>query len=202
MILDGRADDRTAIVAQAQSAGRGRYRRKWVSHHGNLYVSFIYSAPERDSRLAYVVAVAVSETLNSYGIDCKIKWPNDILVGGKKISGILIEYSGPYVIVGIGINIKSNPTVDAYKTTKIEQHISTPPTPTDVLARLMRNLDKWQSADFLTVRQYWLDHVVGLNGTVSYQGQPAILVGMNENGGLILRRQSRYLMVYGDEISM
>lgn len=202
MILDGRADDRTAIVAQAQSAGRGRYRRKWVSHHGNLYVSFIYSAPERDSRLAYVVAVAVSETLNSYGIDCEIKWPNDILVCGKKISGILIEYSGPYVIVGIGINIKSNPTVDAYKTTKIEQYISIPPTPTDVLARLMRNLDKWQSADFLTVRQYWLDHVVGLNGTVSYQGQPAILVGMNENGGLILRRQSRYLMVYGDEISM
>ena len=57
------AADHTAIVAAAQSAGRGRYRRTWVSHHGNLYVSFIFDCPERDARLSYQVAVAVAESL-------------------------------------------------------------------------------------------------------------------------------------------
>ena len=63
LIAHGQATDKTAIVALAQSAGRGRHRRRWVSHHGNLYVSFIYESDVRDGRLAYAVAVDVAETL-------------------------------------------------------------------------------------------------------------------------------------------
>ena len=84
MVATGMARDHTVILANAQSAGRGRYRRTWVSHHGNLYASFIYDADERDPRLSYVVAVAVAETLMSFGVHPKIKWPNDILIDGKK----------------------------------------------------------------------------------------------------------------------
>ena len=68
LVADGRASDHTAIVAQAQSAGRGRYRRTWVSHHGNLYVSFIFDSYERNPQIAYAVAVAVAETILSYGV--------------------------------------------------------------------------------------------------------------------------------------
>ena len=93
LIAQKTATDKTVITALAQSAGRGRYRRTWVSHHGNLYASFIYKITERDPRLSYAVAVAIAETLISFGLNPQIKWPNDVLIDGKKISGVLIEYS-------------------------------------------------------------------------------------------------------------
>ena len=198
MIAMNQASDHMAIVAQAQSAGRGRYRRTWVSHHGNLYASFIYSVEERDPRLSYSVAVAVAETLISFGIIPKIKWPNDILVDGKKICGILIEYSSNFVIVGIGINIKTNPTVAEYKTTKMNNY--TDVSVTDVLRVLMKNLDKWIKTDFSDVRARWLDMAIALNHNIKYQGNTAQMIGLNENGALILRRDTKYFLVYGDEI--
>lgn len=201
LVATGRAVNRTAVVALAQSAGRGRHRRKWVSHHGNLYASFIYDCDVRDGRLAYAVAVAVAETLITYGITPTIKWPNDILIDDKKVCGILIEYSGPYAIVGIGINIKTNPTVSEYKTTKLDNFVPNI-SANDLLGRLMQNLDKWRRVEFSVVRTRWMQLVAHLNKDVLYQGAPAELIGINENGALILRRDTRYLLVYGDEISM
>lgn len=201
LIAGGRASDHTAILAEAQSAGRGRYRRTWVSHHGNVYISFIYNSDERDPRLSYSVAVAVAETLASFGVRPTIKWPNDIFVDSAKIAGILIEYNGPFVIIGIGINIQSNPTVERYKTTKLDNY-SVVVSKTEVVNRLMRNMDKWIRADFRAVRARWTNLAVGLNAPVKYQGEVAELVGINENGALVLRRGTRYLLVYGDEITV
>lgn len=200
LINAGRASDKTAILALAQSAGRGRFRRTWVSHHGNVYVSFIYNSPVRDARLAYAIAVAIADTIASFGVHPQIKWPNDILVDNKKIAGALIEYSGNFVVVGIGINVNSNPTVDKYKTTKLDNYSEIPMNV--LLNRLMRNIDRWRSADFRQVRERWMSLATCLNMPVKYRGEIAELVGINENGALILRRDSRYLLVYGDEISI
>lgn len=200
LINAGRATDKTAVLAAAQSAGRGRYRRTWVSHHGNLYISFIFECPERDARLSYAIAVAVSETIASFGVHPTIKWPNDILVDNKKIAGILIEYTGRFVVVGIGINVNSNPTVDRYKTTKLDNYSEIPMN--ELLNRLMRNVDKWRRADFRAVRARWTELAACINKPVKYQGEMAELIGINENGALVLRRGSRYLLVYGDEITM
>lgn len=195
------ADDHTAIVAAAQSAGRGRYRRTWVSHHGNLYVSFIFSCPNRDARLAYQVAVAVAESLISFGLPAQIKWPNDIMVGGKKISGILIEYSGDFVVVGIGVNVTSNPTVNAkYSTTRMSRFCRA--SAMDVLGAIMRNLDLWRDTDFSTVRARWMELAVGLGTMVEYRGISAEFMGINEDGALVLRRDAEYILGYGDEIVM
>lgn len=199
LIAAGKACDCTAIVASAQSAGRGRLRRTWVSHHGNLYTSFIYKSEERDSKLAYHIAVAVAETLIAFGIIPQIKWPNDILIDGKKVCGILIEYASNFVVVGIGINIKSNPTLREYKTTKLENYKSV--SDTRLLALLMRNIDLWCKRDFLSVRARWMELAIGINGLVRYRGSDAILVGINENGALVLRCDSRYFLAYGDEIN-
>ena len=200
MVANGTARDHTVIIAEAQSAGRGRYRRTWVSHHGNLYVSFIFDAYERDPRLSYVVAVAVAETLTAFGIHPKIKWPNDILIDGKKVCGILIEYAGQFVIVGIGINIKTNPTVPNYKTTKLDNYATIEKS--DLLNKLMKNLDKWHRMDFPLVRARWMDLATGLNKNVKYRGDQVELIGINENGALVLRNGSRYVLAYGDEITM
>lgn len=201
MVASGTATDHTAIVAQAQSAGRGRYQRKWVSHHGNLYVSFIFDCACRDPRLSYAVAVAVAETISSYGIASQIKWPNDILIDNKKVSGILIEYSGPFVIIGIGINIATKPTVAQYQTTRLSEYMADVSI-TDVLGRLMRALDKWMTADFASVRARWLSMAVALNKIVRYRGMDVQLIEINTDGALVLRDGAQYFLAWGDEIGI
>ena len=200
MIAQGKASDHMVIVAAAQYAGRGRYRRKWVSHHGNLYASFIFNSPERDPRLSYAVAVAIAETIISYGVSPQIKWPNDILVNNAKISGVLIEYAGRFVIVGIGINVHTNPTVPEYKTTRLDEYTNVDVT--DLMSRLVKNLDKFINADFDLVRKRWMDLAAGLNRLVKYRGEMVELIGVNDNGALVVRRGIEYLLVHGDEISM
>lgn len=200
MVAQGTARDHTVILAEAQSAGRGRYRRTWVSHHGNLYVSFIFATDERDPRLSYVVAVAVAETMIAFGINPTIKWPNDILIDGAKVAGILIEYAGAFVIVGIGVNIKTNPTVAEYKTTKLENYSNV--SRDEFLNKLMKNLDKWRRTDFVNVRARWMELAAGLHRVVKYRGGDVELIGINENGALILRHDTKYFLAYGDEISM
>jgi len=200
MIAQGKASDHMVIVAAAQYAGRGRYRRKWVSHHGNLYASFIFNSPERDPRLSYAVAVAIAETIISYGVSPQIKWPNDILVNKAKISGVLIEYAGRFVIVGIGINVHTNPTVPEYKTTRLDEYTNVDVT--DLMSRLVKNLDKFINADFDSVRKRWMDLAAGLNRLVKYRGEMVELIGVNDNGALVVRRGIEYLLVHGDEISM
>lgn len=200
MVANGNAGNNCVVIANAQSAGRGRYNRKWVSHHGNLYASFIYGCDEPDARIAYSVAVAVAETLMSFGISPQIKWPNDVLVDGKKISGILIEYYNDYVIVGVGINIESKPTVPEYKTIKMSEFVEV--SVDAVFSKLLYNMKKWRFEKFPLVREHWLKLAIGLNKLVKYRGVQHELVGINDNGALILRRDSKYYLVYGDEISM
>ena len=201
LIAHGTATNKTVVMALAQSAGRGRYRRTWVSHHGNLYASFIYKIYERDPKLSYAIAVAIAETLISFGITPQIKWPNDVLIDGKKISGVLIEYSQNFVIVGIGINIKTCPTVKEYKTTKIHKYKPGVDIK-DVLNTLMKKIDKWRNANFSVVRERWMELAAGLNKTIQYHGKPAELIGLNEDGALVLRKDTRYILTYGDEISI
>ena len=201
LIARGEAHNKTIVTALAQSAGRGRYRRTWVSHHGNLYASFIYKSPDRDPKLSYAVAVAIAETLISLGLTPEIKWPNDVLIKGKKISGVLIEYSQNFVIIGVGINIKTCPTVKEYKTTKINNFVKDADIK-DVLSILIKELDKWRRVNFLSVRERWMDMAIAINKIIQYHGKPMELIGLNEDGALVLRDGSRYILTYGDEISI
>ena len=117
------AADGTIVWAQRQTAGRGRRGRTWTSEPGNLYASFVLRpgcAPMQAAQLTFVAALAVRDLLsiylnNSDSIACK--WPNDVLVGGRKISGILLETStsGSGVVdwlgLGIGVNLRHHPDI-------------------------------------------------------------------------------------------
>ena len=106
------------ITADEQSAGRGRYQRKWISPKGvNLYVTFCFALtqPIPDlSCLAEIMAYSFSHLLLEDGLHPKIKWPNDVQLNGKKVSGILSEivFEGSlvFVILGIGINVNMEKT--------------------------------------------------------------------------------------------
>jgi len=107
-------EEGTIIIAEKQTKGRGRAGREWFSPKGGLWLSIILkpSIPTpKIQRLTLLAGVAVAKTLRKlYKLDAKLKWPNDVLVEGKKVCGILIEASGNadkvnYAIVGVGINV-------------------------------------------------------------------------------------------------
>jgi BirA family biotin operon repressor/biotin-[acetyl-CoA-carboxylase] ligase len=200
MIAGGGAEDKTIIMAAAQSAGRGRgTNRKWVSHHGNLYASFIYKPGKRSPALSYAFAVAAAETLLSFGVPVQIKWPNDLLADGKKIGGMLLEYCRDFLIVGIGINIKSNPSVELYKTAKTDSYAKGL-TPTIVINELIKNFEKWRGAAFQSVRKRWLELSIEIGSKINYRGKSAEYYGLNEEGAMVMRIGQKYELVYGDEI--
>ncbi|VVS92906.1 biotin--[acetyl-CoA-carboxylase] ligase [Desulfoluna spongiiphila] len=111
------APEGTLVVAEAQSAGRGRKGRSWLARPGEgLLFSLVLRPdmePSRAALITLMTAVSVAEALiNETGIDARIKWPNDILVGGKKLAGILTEMSMEldavdYVITGLGLNVNT-----------------------------------------------------------------------------------------------
>lgn len=109
-------EEGTVVIAHMQSKGRGRFDRVWQSPKGGVYLSLLLrpKAPvEKTSLLAFVVALAVTQTVRSYSVPAHIKWPNDVLVNGKKIAGILLESEtsgtrASYVIVGIGVNLNTS----------------------------------------------------------------------------------------------
>jgi BirA family biotin operon repressor/biotin-[acetyl-CoA-carboxylase] ligase len=104
------------VIAEQQTAGRGRRGRTWVSPaRKNLYFSAVLRPelpPQRAPELTLVAAVALAETVREAGADAFIKWPNDVQIGGKKVAGILTELSAEadrvhFVVLGVGVNLNA-----------------------------------------------------------------------------------------------
>lgn len=116
-LAEKEATEGTAVIAGTQKSGRGRLGRAWFSPDGGLAVSFVLRPSIENIRLLpAITAVAVFRTLQRYGVKSAIKWPNDVLIGGKKVCGILIENTLDsnrlkYTVAGIGININFNTTL-------------------------------------------------------------------------------------------
>jgi BirA family transcriptional regulator, biotin operon repressor / biotin---[acetyl-CoA-carboxylase] ligase len=113
LALDG-AQEGSCVVAEQQLTGRGRLMRKWHSPFGkNIYISVILRPsihPSQVYPLTFISSLAVCDLLSSIGIKARLKWPNDVLVGKKKICGTLIELSTEadavrFVVIGIGLNV-------------------------------------------------------------------------------------------------
>lgn len=106
------ADDGTVVVAEIQKDGRGRLGREWLSPRGGIWMSIILKPTislAHASRLTLVAGVAITKAIRKLDVDARIKWPNDILIGNKKVCGILTEVNAEieqvdYIVVGIGIN--------------------------------------------------------------------------------------------------
>jgi len=111
------AKEGTVIVAETQTRGRGRLGREWVSPQGGLWFSIILRpkvSPRDAPKLTLMISVAVAKTISKlFDLEAEIKWPNDILVKGKKVSGILTETNTKgdtlnFAVVGVGINANLN----------------------------------------------------------------------------------------------
>jgi BirA family transcriptional regulator, biotin operon repressor / biotin---[acetyl-CoA-carboxylase] ligase len=107
------APEGSVVWADAQTAGRGRHGRSWVSPPGNLYVSVLLRPASACAPLLPLAAgVAVAEGLEALGVSASLKWPNDVVIGDRKLGGILAESSSAgssidWVVVGIGVNVRA-----------------------------------------------------------------------------------------------
>ena len=102
----GRAKAGHFVVADEQTAGRGRFGRTWLSPNGGLYATYV---TEADPLIALRSGVAIVEALDRNGIRTDLKWPNDVLLGEGKLAGILIEATEDLALVGIGLNLVEAP---------------------------------------------------------------------------------------------
>jgi BirA family biotin operon repressor/biotin-[acetyl-CoA-carboxylase] ligase len=113
------APEGTVVIADAQTAGHGRFAKPWFSPPGvNIYASVLYRpamAPRDVGGFSFVASLAVSDAILAEGLRSTIKWPNDVLVGGKKVAGTLVEFAAQdglveYVILGLGVNVNVSRT--------------------------------------------------------------------------------------------
>ncbi len=162
----------TVVIARSQSAGHGRYGREWISPPGGLYASIILTP---DPLLPLRAGVAVAEALSAYGIDARLKWPNDVTVRGKKIAGILIESGSEKMILGIGVNLDKIPYPDA---TSIRAAGVAVPQPEELLVRISDKLVALVADDAVAARYRDLCVTIGK--------QVAISVGPKEIRGRAL----------------
>lgn len=163
------ASEGLLIRADEQTGGRGRRGRAWHSPAGNLYVSLLlHPGPDlaTAAQLSFACALAVHDALAPLlpKEALSLKWPNDVLVNGRKVAGILLE-SGrlgdnrPYVIAGIGINLRHAPArTDGLAAIALAELIE-PPAPKDALVPLARALHRWLMAwradGFAPLREGW-----------------------------------------------
>lgn len=208
------APDGALVLTDEQLAGRGRYRRLWQAAPGSsLLMSVILRVPpvarfplpaEALPRVTLLGAVALAETLAGLGLTPGIKWPNDVLLGGRKVAGILAEaaWQGAQlqgVVLGIGLNVRQDALpperAAAFHATTLEAELGSPPDRGALLADLLARLDDWrmrlESPELLDA---WRGHSVTLGRRVDVTSGEERLSGVaaeiDAAGALLLRLDS------------
>lgn len=203
-----------AVFAKRQSAGRGRLGRKWQSLEGNLFLSLaVEVAPQFLSLLALICGLTLWQIIQHLQpvAKARIKWPNDVLLNGAKVCGILLE-KGPldYIIVGIGVNVAQSPSTDAviYPTTSlkeegIEVKIET------LMKLYLQQLDfnlslEQQKNGRKNLRKQWLQAAKGYDETIvvrqNNQEICGIFKGIDENGYLLLENGGKICQIRAGDV--
>ncbi len=188
------------LIADRQTAGRGRAGRSWFDGHGNFMGSTVAQVLPSDSlphTLSLVAGIAVHRAVSSLMVSdgLFLKWPNDLLYRGKKLAGILLERQGQNVVVGIGVNIAVAPQVADRQTTSLLEQGCT--IERDAFAHLLADhwsqvLNQWHSGMWNELRGEWLRraHPVGTMVSVK-DSQHGELIGtfarLGEDGTAYLR---------------
>ena len=189
------------LRAERQTGGRGRHGRAWQSPPGNLHASTLVRLRPGDPpapTLALVAAVALQEVVAAHARDrdIRIKWPNDLLAGGAKLAGILLERHDAAVVIGFGVNLASHPDDTPRPATSLGVLAGSAPDADAFLAGLADCfagwLARWRGEGLAPVRARWLAraHPPGTALSVVEAGHEPIeglFDGLDERGGLRLR---------------
>ncbi len=201
-----------------QTVGYGKANRTWCMKVGNVAVSFLWIDPEVNSvditQLTFVMSLSIGKTFESFGIpkeNIQYKWPNDILISGKKISGVLLEssFSGfkgnqktPYIVAGVGINIQQAPDKESvvFPATSLKEEGYETPTAIRFIEKLSlyvkRYYNIWQDKGFKIIRDSWLENAWCKEGTIIIKTNDkkkleGKFLGLQEDGALLIQCEKK-----------
>lgn len=202
------------ITAERQIQGKGSRGRSWTSEKGNLYASLLLDDPCDKSRLAdltFIAAISVLEAINLFNVmdkSVQVKWPNDVLIEGRKCSGILLEsvhyQSVSYVAMGIGVNCLHFPPDTLHKATSLFAEgieVSCDRFFLTLANMVADNISLWDKGNnFASIRQKWLKKAygIGMPITVRIPGQDDIegqFSSIDKDGYLILDHNGNMMRI-------
>jgi BirA family biotin operon repressor/biotin-[acetyl-CoA-carboxylase] ligase len=210
------------IIAETQSAGRGRRGRKWISVPGNLHASLLLADPgpvEDWPQLSFVAALAVHDAVVEVAPQIRpmleLKWPNDLLLSGAKFAGILIEGEGREeegaVAIGIGINCAAHPAGATYPATDLAAggaSVTAAALFAALSVKMPGRLAQWnRGKGFATIRADWLARAAGLGENIRIGLADRELAGrfegLDDTGALVLIAPDggKVVVAAGDVIS-
>ena len=207
----GEAGEITVIRAKEQTAGKGRRGRSWVSKPGNLYCSLLLrpDVPAAAAmQLGFVTANSVAESVAAVlpsGTFVTCKWPNDVLVEGRKVAGIMLESSAAgdagidWLVIGVGINIRHHPSQTRFPATSLASEGAGNVTVAGLLEllcqRFLAGLATWRNLGFAPIRGAWLRRAESLGGQLKVRLERetlhGIFKGLDADGALILNQDGR-----------
>lgn len=211
-LADSGAPEGTVVWAREQTGGRGRRGRRWTSPAGNLYCSTVLRpdcpAP-RAAELGFVAALAVADIVPT-GRAVRVKWPNDVLVDGGKVAGILPESAigedgkAQHVVMGIGVNVGFAPELSEMRYPSAMLGGTVEGALEKLTAALAARLDQWRRAGFETIRAAWLAKAgpIGLDVDVKL-GEELVrgrFAGIDGDGALLLETSAGRRKIVAGEL--
>ena len=197
-LADGGAPEGTVVWAREQSGGRGRRGRNWSSSVGNLYSTTVLRpgcAAQRAAELGFVAALAVGDIVPP-GRAVRLKWPNDVLVDGGKVAGILLESAigqdglVEHVVAGIGVNVSFAPMLPDMRYPGAALGGTVEAALEGLTRALAVRLAQWRRDGFATVRSEWLARAGPLGAEVDVRlGEGLVrgrFAGLDREGALLL----------------
>jgi BirA family biotin operon repressor/biotin-[acetyl-CoA-carboxylase] ligase len=205
LIADSAAAEGEWLVALNQVAGRGRQGRRWVSAPGNFFGSTLVELRAGDppaQGLSLAAGLALIEAVDAAlpAQPLMLKWPNDLLLLGRKLAGILLERSGDRVAVGFGVNLAAAPELKERQGAALNGKVTPQAFAPLLAAGFARLLDLWRTAEPNLLTQAWLAraHPLGTQLTVHTSADETLtgrFDGMEPDGALRLRRDGGVLEV-------
>ncbi len=214
------AEEGTLVWAREQTAGRGRRGRAWVSPPGNLYLSLVLRPicpADRAAQLGFVAALAVGGALGELVPalhPLAYKWPNDVLTGGRKIAGILLESETgagsalAFVVVGVGVNLAASPPDTEFPATSAAAEGATGIEPAAMLEAFAHHFrswtQHWRKEGFAPIRTAWRARAVSLGEPILVRLDTATLHGrfldIDQQGALLLDTSGGHRRISAGEI--
>lgn len=204
------------LIAQRQTAGRGRRGRAWASLEGNLLATYLgptQRPPADVALLGFATALAIADAVDGLlgSGRSKVKWPNDVMIDGAKVAGILLDSGGTWFSLAFGVNLASSPKALDQPTISVGEALrNAPPRAMDFFARLRPLLEAWcfrlETEGFAPLRAAWLARAYALGQTVRVAlGEGTLegkLAGMSARGELELETSAGLrLIAAGDLIT-
>lgn len=213
----------SVFIAEQQKSGRGRQKRKWLSPKGGIWLSMVLKPAIPTARitlLPFVAALAACDAIKATGLDAQLKWPNDVMVSGKKVAGILLDISAEvdqvnYAVIGIGINANVDSAaiaarLDRIEITSISDELGHDTNRLDLTRSLLENLERYylemEKRGSGVILQKWKKNsdMLGCQVVVTQNGKAihGMAADVNEDGSLLLRTDQGDINVVSGDVNI